>query len=70
MIRRSRRALCVLVIAAAVAAPLAAAPPAVYANVLIALPTQAMDGNLQVSPGVLLEAGYEFTMPGNHPAAR
>ena len=27
---------------------------------------QAMDGNLQVTPGTTLQAGYDFTMPGNH----
>jgi Subtilase family len=68
MIKRSRRALYVLAAAVAAAAPLAAAPPA-HANVQIAFPTQAMDGNLQVSPGTMLQAGYDFTMPGNHPAA-
>ena len=30
---------------------------------------QAMEGNLQLSPGTKLEAGYDFTMPGNHPSA-
>jgi hypothetical protein len=30
---------------------------------------QAMEGNLRLSPGATLEAGYDFTMPGNHPAA-
>jgi hypothetical protein len=26
---------------------------------------QAMDGNLQVTPGAILQAGYDFTLPGN-----
>ena len=26
---------------------------------------QAMDGNLQVAPGATLQAGYDFTLPGN-----
>jgi Galactose oxidase, central domain len=30
---------------------------------------QAMEGNLELAPGSTLEAGYDFTMPGNHPAA-
>jgi hypothetical protein len=30
---------------------------------------QAMEGNLRLSPGATLEAGYDFTMPGNHPAS-
>lgn len=27
---------------------------------------QAMEGDLKVSPGVTLKAGYDFTVPGNH----
>jgi hypothetical protein len=27
---------------------------------------QAMEGDLKVSPGTTLEAGYDFTVPGNH----
>jgi hypothetical protein len=27
---------------------------------------QAMEGNLQVTPGTTLQAGYDFTLPGNH----
>jgi hypothetical protein len=71
MIKRRRRAPYAL--AAAVAAVAAAgffeAAPLAHANVQITFQTQAMDGNLQVSPGDLLEAGYDFTMPGSHPAA-
>jgi hypothetical protein len=30
---------------------------------------QAMEGDLKVAPGSTLQAGYDFTMPGAHPAA-
>jgi hypothetical protein len=30
---------------------------------------QAMEGDLKVTPGDKLQVGYDFTMPGNHPAA-
>ena len=30
---------------------------------------QAMEGNLQIHPGDSLRAGFDFTMPGSHPAA-
>jgi hypothetical protein len=30
---------------------------------------QAMEGNLHVAPGTTLSVGYDFTMPGSHPAA-
>jgi hypothetical protein len=56
--------------ATVVAAGLTAAPSVARANVQIAFPTQAMDKNLVVSPGTTLEAGYDFTMPGGHPAAK
>jgi hypothetical protein len=69
MTKRARRALHVLTVAAAAAAPLVAAPPAAHADAAIAFPAQAMEGNLQVSPGDTLEAGYGFTMPGSHQAA-
>jgi Subtilase family len=59
-----------LMIPAVTAAALTAASPAADADVQIAFPTQAMDGNLQVTPGTTLEAGYDFTMPGPHPAAK
>jgi hypothetical protein len=29
---------------------------------------QAMEGDLKVSPGAVLMAGYDFTIPGSHPA--
>jgi YVTN family beta-propeller protein len=31
----------------------------------ITMGPQAMDGNLQVAPGATLQAGYDFTLPGN-----
>ena len=30
---------------------------------------QAMEGNLSIHPGDTIKAGYDFTMPGSHPAA-
>jgi Subtilase family len=68
MTKRRFRALSVLGVIGAATAFLVAVPSA-HADVQIAFPTQAMEGNLQVSPGATLEAGYDFTMPGNHPAA-
>jgi len=35
----------------------------------ISMGPQAMEGDLKVKPGDTLSAGYDFTMPGNHPAA-
>ena len=32
----------------------------------ITLGPQAMEGNLQVTPGTVIKAGYDFTLPGNH----
>jgi hypothetical protein len=37
--------------------------------VSISMGPQAMEGNLKVEPGDILMAGYDFTMPGKHPAA-
>jgi hypothetical protein len=34
----------------------------------IAMGPQAMEGALKVSPGTVLMAGYDFTIPGAHPA--
>jgi len=31
----------------------------------VSMGPQAMDGNLQVTPGATLQAGYDFTLPGN-----
>ena len=36
----------------------------------IVIGPQAMEGNLQVHPGDPLRAGFDFTMPGSHPAAQ
>src|SRR5258708_3120882 len=53
-------------------------PPAVQAAGPLVSPTgagtvvigpQAMEGNLQIHPGDPLRAGFDFTMPGSHPAA-
>jgi Subtilase family len=66
----AHRAVRLLMIPALGAAALTAVSQAADADVQISFPAQAMDGNLQVSPGAILEAGYDFTMPGNHPAAK
>src|SRR5215471_11364202 len=34
----------------------------------ISMGPQAMEGDLKVSPGTPLMAGYDFTIPGSHPA--
>jgi hypothetical protein len=34
----------------------------------ISMGPQAMEGDLKVSPGTVLRAGYDFTIPGSHPA--
>ncbi len=34
----------------------------------ISMGPQAMEGDLKLSPGDLLMAGYDFTIPGSHPA--
>jgi hypothetical protein len=33
----------------------------------ISMGPQAMEGDLKVSPGTVLSAGYDFTIPGSHP---
>jgi hypothetical protein len=35
----------------------------------VSMGPQAMEGDLKVKPGDTLSAGYDFTMPGKHPAA-
>lgn len=35
----------------------------------VSIGPQAMEGNLRVNPGDTLETGYDFTIPGQHPAA-
>jgi hypothetical protein len=52
-------------LAVAVASILLAAFP-LLANP-ISMGPQAMEGNLKVSPGTILRAGYDFTIPGAHP---
>jgi hypothetical protein len=39
------------------------------AKTVITMGPQAMDGNLKVTPGEPLDAGFDFTMPGAHAAA-
>ena len=34
----------------------------------IGMGPQSMEGNLKVNPGALLRAGFDFTIPGSHPA--
>src|SRR5262249_59944362 len=34
----------------------------------VSMGPQAMEGNLKVSPGDVLMAGYDFTIPGSHPS--
>jgi len=70
MTRSGRRTLSLLTATAVTVTGLAAVSPAAQAKVQIAFPTQAMDGNLQLSPGTTVQAGYDFSMPGPHPAAK
>jgi hypothetical protein len=35
----------------------------------IVMGPQDMEGDQKLAPGTVLEVGYDFTMPGNHPAA-
>jgi hypothetical protein len=61
MARRARLAPLVLGLAASFLSPLSAlADP-------ISMGPQAMEGDLKVSPGTVLMAGYDFTVPGTHP---
>ncbi len=67
------------IVVAVVASLLAALlPPPVEAAAPLVSPSgagtvvigpQAMEGNLQIYPGDSLRAGFDFTMPGSHPAA-
>jgi hypothetical protein len=52
-------------------APVQAAPPLVSPSGAgtVVIGPQAMEGNLQIHPGDTLRAGFDFTMPGSHPAA-
>lgn len=48
-----------------------AAPPSVSPSGAgtVVIGPQSMEGNLQIHPGDALRAGFDFTMPGSHPAA-
>jgi subtilase family protein len=70
MIKLSRRLLCGLAATAAAATMVTAVPPAAQADTQISFPVQAMEGNLQLSPGTIVQAGFSFTMAGHHPAAK
>jgi subtilisin family serine protease len=67
--RRRRTALCVLAAAAVATTFSLTSAPWARADTQISFPVQAM-GDLQVSPGATLEAGYAFQTSGGHPAAR
>jgi hypothetical protein len=64
MVMAPRRGLVGVVVAASVillvSLPLLANP--------ISMGPQAMEGDLKVNPGTVLRAGYDFTIPGSHPA--
>src|SRR5206468_3830657 len=62
MARRGRLALLVVALAAGFLSP-----SSVLADP-ISMGPQAMEGDLKVSPGDVLMAGYDFTIPGSHPA--
>jgi RHS repeat-associated protein/uncharacterized repeat protein (TIGR01451 family) len=75
--RPSRRVVTVLV-GVALLAPTVLRPETVLADPsvipsgsgTIVIGPQAMEGNLQIHPGDPLKAGFDFTMPGSHPAAQ
>ena len=48
-----------------ITAPLIAPAP----SASLKMGPQAMEGDLKLSPGATLQVGFDFTMPGNHPAA-
>ncbi|HEX2681721.1 MAG TPA: hypothetical protein VHQ03_10555, partial [Candidatus Dormibacteraeota bacterium] len=67
-----------LVLAVAISVLASLLPPSVEAAPPLVSPSgagtvvigpQAMEGNLQIHPGDPLRAGFDFTMPGSHPAA-
>jgi hypothetical protein len=62
MARRGRLAPLVVALAAGFLSP-----SSVLADP-ISMGPQAMEGDLKVSPGDILMAGYDFTIPGSHPA--
>ena len=64
---RLHRLLSVVVVALAGAVVVPAI--ALGASGVLSTSTQAMEGDLKVPQGSTLWAGYDFTMPGSHPAA-
>src|SRR5215467_161811 len=76
-VRPSRRAAMVFV-GLALMAPTVLRPEAVLADPSVipsgtgtlVIGPQAIEGNLQIHPGDPLKAGFDFTMPGSHPAAQ
>src|SRR5438309_7507701 len=72
----TRRGRAVLVAAGATSVLISAIPPAAWAATIVptgpgtvVIGPQAMEGNLQIHPGDIIKAGYDFTMLGSHPAA-
>ena len=72
----TRRVQLALVAAGATSILISAIPPGAWAATIvpsgpgtIVIGPQAMEGNLQIHPGDTVKAGYDFTMPGSHPAA-
>jgi hypothetical protein len=66
--RSAKRAIPAITAATIVA--LAASTPAGAGGVgSLTMGPQSMEGNLRVAPGTELLAGYDFTIPGTHPAA-
>ncbi len=62
---------CVTVLVVLLPLPVEAAGPVVSPSGAgtVVIGPQAMEGNLQIHPGDSLRAGFDFTMPGSHPAA-
>jgi hypothetical protein len=59
---------CALLLAAQAPGSVDAAPPLVSpsGSGTVVIGPQAMEGNLNIHPGDLLRAGFDFTMPGSH----
>jgi hypothetical protein len=45
-----------------------AAPYINPSTATVTIGPQAMEGNLKLNPGTLLQVGFDFTMPGSHPS--
>jgi len=62
---------CVTLLVVLLPPPVEAAAPLVSPSGAgtVVIGPQAMEGNLQIHPGDALRAGFDFTMPGSHPAA-